>query len=161
MHSAPPIQLISHRPGAPGLRLGLGPGLRPRHALRQLQGLLDQHSFWAQGRSTAALGQMLRGSAAAVSAWQAERLVGFGRASSDRVYRAVLWDVVVAADQQGLGLGRAIVETLLHHRELASVERIYLMTSNSSGFYGRLGFTAVPTQQLLLKSRSGEWPSSG
>lgn len=151
MHRASSILLIRHRRGAPGLRLGLGPGLRPARALRQLQALLDQHSFWATGRSSADLYRMLEGSAAAVSAWQGQQLVGFGRASSDGIFRAVLWDVVVATELQGQGLGRKIVESLCAHPELQGVERTYLMTSNSAGFYTQLGFRQVDSQKLMRK----------
>jgi N-acetylglutamate synthase-like GNAT family acetyltransferase len=151
MQSVAPIQLIRHRSGAPGLRLGLGPGLRPVGALDQLQGLLDRNSFWAQGRSHTALTTMLRDSAAAVSVWQDRQLVGFGRASSDSLFRAVLWDVVVDEAHQGCGLGRRIVTSLLEHPRLRRVERIYLMTSNSSGFYQQLGFETVSNQHLMLK----------
>jgi N-acetylglutamate synthase-like GNAT family acetyltransferase len=94
---------------------------------------------------------MLRGSAAAVSAWQGPRLVGFGRATSDGIYRAVLWDVVVIRDLEGQGLGRQLVETRLEALPVASAERVYLMTTNSRGFYERLGFEEVQTQKLMLK----------
>ncbi len=92
---------------------------------------------------------MLRGSEAVVSAWQGERLVGFGRATSDGQYRAVLWDVVVARDQEGQGLGRRLVEALLEVPAIASAERVYLMTTNSHGFYERLGFKDVANQRLM------------
>ncbi|MBM5808288.1 MAG: GNAT family N-acetyltransferase [Cyanobacteria bacterium M_surface_9_m1_291] len=151
MHSSARVQLIRHGPGARGLRLGLGPGLRPARALKQLQQLLNDHSFWAQGRSLRALGQMLRGSAAAVSLWQGGQLVGFCRASSDGLFRAVVWDVVVAPELQGQGLGRQLVEALLAQPLLRRVERVYLMTSNSAGFYRQLGFEAVGSQQLMLR----------
>jgi len=154
MQSDAPIQLIRHCSGAPGLCLGLGPGLRPVGALNQLQGLLERNSFWAQGRSQAALKGMLRGSAAAVSVWQGRQLVGFGRASSDGLFRAVLWDVVVDEQHQGRGLGRRIVATLLEHPRLRRVERVYLMTSNSAGFYRQLGFETVSSQQLMLKTQT-------
>jgi len=94
---------------------------------------------------------MLLGSEAAVSAWQGQRLVGFGRATSDGIYRAVLWDVVVIRDLEGQGLGRKLVETLLMAAPVASAERVYLMTTNSQGFYERLGFREVVTQKLMLK----------
>ena len=77
------IRLIIHRSGALALRLGLGPAWMPVGALQQLQGLLDDHSFWAQGRSQADLCTMLSHSAAVISVWRGRRLVGFGRASSD------------------------------------------------------------------------------
>ena len=94
---------------------------------------------------------MLAGSQAAISAWQDSRLVGFGRATSDGVFRAVLWDVVVAGDHQGRGLGRRIMEALLGEPALRGVERTYLMTTNSAGFYEQLGFTAVDCQKLMLR----------
>jgi ribosomal protein S18 acetylase RimI-like enzyme len=146
-----PVRIVRHRPGAPGLRL-LG--------LAQLQRLLDQHSFWAQGRERSRLARMLSGSQAVVSAWRGRQLVGFGRATSDGIYRAVLWDVVVAIEHQGQGVGRRIVEALLMSPGLARVERVYLMTTNGSGFYQQLGFKACETQDLLLwQPISG--PSSG
>lgn len=141
--SAAPIQLIRHRRGA--WRLRRSPG--------QLQQLLDAHSFWASGRSLRELNRMLAGSQAVVSAWQGSRLVGFGRATSDGVFRAVLWDVVVAGDHQGRGLGRRIVEALLEEPALQGVERIYLMTTNSTGFYQQLGFKKVEGQDLMLRSK--------
>jgi len=146
------ICLLIHAPGAPGLRwLGLGPGLRPSRGLWKLQRLLDQHTFWAQGRSLQDLRHMLAGSAAVVSLWRGRRLVGFARASSDGVFRAVLWDVVIPEDLQGQGLGRQLVEALLNTPPLQGVERVYLMTTNSAGFYEQLGFVRVEGQQLLLR----------
>jgi ribosomal protein S18 acetylase RimI-like enzyme len=136
------IRLVRHRAGA--LRLRWLPG-----QLEQLQQLLDQHSFWAQGRSLAQLRRMLVGSQVVVSAWSGHQLVGFGRASSDGVFRAVLWDVVVATGFQGQGLGTRLVEALLAAPALRGVERTYLMTTNGVGFYEKLGFAPIPGQRLM------------
>jgi len=95
---------------------------------------------------------MLRASQAVVSAWQGRRLVGFGRATSDGVFRAVIWDVVIASDQQGQGVGRRLVEALLDARAVQTVERVYLMTTNSAGFYEQLGFERVERQALMVRS---------
>jgi ribosomal protein S18 acetylase RimI-like enzyme len=148
------IQLLRHAPGAPGLRwLGLGPGLRPTRGLLKLQRLFNHHAFWAQDRSYAKLRRLLAGSPVVVSLWRGKRLVGFGRASSDGACRAVLWDVVVAGDLQGRGLGRQVVEGLLSDSRLQQVERVYLMTTNSAGFYTQLGFEPAGSQHLLVKQR--------
>lgn len=119
----------------------------------QVQALFNANSFWARGRSRRALLRMLLGSCSVVSAWQGSRLVGIGRATSDGVFRSVLWDVVVAGEQQGRGLGRRIVQALLASPPVAVSERVYLMTTNSSGFYKRLGFNAQHGQQLLVLYR--------
>jgi len=148
-------RLLLHAPGAPGFRLlGLGPGLRPTRGLYKLQRLLNQHAFWAQGRSIQQLQRMLAGSSAVASLWRGKRLVGFARASSDGAFRAVLWDVVVPQDVQGRGLGRKLVEALLLHPSLARVERIYLMTTNGMGFYSQLGFERSEGQTLMLKTNN-------
>ena len=139
-----PIRLIRYHRGA--WRLRWWPG-----QLQQLQALLDAHSFWAQGRSPAQLRRMLAASQAVVSAWRGQRLVGFGRACSDGVFRAVLWDVVVAGEEQGQGLGRRLVEALLEAPALKNVERVYLMTTNSAGFYKQLGFAQSEAQRLMVR----------
>jgi ribosomal protein S18 acetylase RimI-like enzyme len=145
------LRLVRHRPGAAALRLGLGPDLLPAGSLRQLQALFQDHSFWAGNRSLTDLRRMLRGSEAVVSAWQGRRLVGFGRATSDGIYRAVLWDVVVTSELQGQGLGRELVSSLLSLPPLHRAERVYLMTTNGRGFYEKLGFRWVESQRLMLR----------
>ncbi len=141
--SVAPIRLVRH--GRLCLRL--------RWRLGALRALLDGHSFWAAGRQRTQLVRMLGGSQVVVSAWQGRALVGFGRATSDGVFRAVLWDVVVAEDHQGRGLGRRIVEELLSSPPVAAAERVYLMTTTGEGFYEKLGFKRVDSQRLMLKQR--------
>ena len=144
------IRLIQHAPGAPGLRwFGLGPGLRPTRGLLKLQRLFNKHAFWASGRSIAQLRRLLAGSTVVITLWRDKRMIGFGRATSDGIYRAVLWDVVVAGDLQGCGLGRQVVEALLTAPTIKSVERVYLMTTKSTDFYKQLGFQKTKKQKLL------------
>ena len=146
------IRLVRHAPGAPGLRwLGIGPSHLPSRGLLKLQRLFRKHAFWAQKRSVSDLRRMLKGSTVVVSLWRGKRLVGFGRASSDGLYRAVLWDIVVAGDLQGRGLGRTVVEALLESPALRGVERLYLMTTNSASFYGQFGFNSAEPQLLLIR----------
>ena len=145
------IKLVRHAPGAPGLRfLGLGPGYRPMRGIYKLQSLLDHHSFWANGRSIKNLKILLCKSSAIVTLWRGQRLIGFGRGTSDGIYRAVLWDVVVAEDVQGKGLGREVVQALLNFKCIKNVERIYLMTTEGSDFYKQLGFKVVEEQKLMI-----------
>lgn len=145
--TAVPIRLVRHGP----LRL------RMLWRLAALGGLLNGQSFWATGRSRSQLARMLRGSQVVVSVWEGSTLVGFGRATSDGVFRAVLWDVVVAEDQQGRGVGRRIVEALLRSPQVAAAERVYLMTTTGEGFYEKLGFSRVDSQRLMLRQhQAGE-----
>jgi ribosomal protein S18 acetylase RimI-like enzyme len=128
-------------------------GLLPR--LQELQALFNHHSFWARGRKRRELLRMLLGSSQVVTAWNQEHvLVGFGRATSDGVFRSVLWDVVVSKPYQGQGVGRQLVMALLESPAIGGAERIYLMTTNSSGFYEKIGFKPCDAQKLLIKSKN-------
>ena len=147
------IKLVKHARGAPGLRLlGLGPCLTPTKGLFKLRRLLSKHAFWANNRSYKQLRKMLRGSNVIVTIWRGKRLVGFGRANSDGIYRAVLWDVVVAGDLRGEGLGRRVLKALIESKELRNVERVYLMTTKSFGFYLQSGFDLADSQRLMIKT---------
>jgi N-acetylglutamate synthase-like GNAT family acetyltransferase len=86
------------------------------------------------------------------TAWDDTTLIGFARATSDGVYRATIWDVVVDPNYQGAGIGRKLVQTLITHPRLSRMERIYLMTTNQQTFYKRIGFTENQTTTMVLHS---------
>ena len=149
------VSLVRHAPTAPGLRLlGMGPWLTPTNALKKLQSFLNENTFWARGRNKKQICKMLFHSTVIVSLWKNKQLIGFGRATSDLVYRAVLWDIVIAPDHQGLGMGKLIIEAILTNKKIDSVERIYLMTTNSSEFYKQLGFKTNSKQSLLILDKN-------
>ena len=122
------------------------------HALPvgQLQTLFMDNSFWGRERRPAGLLRCLRGSDVIVSTWDGDDLVAVGRATSDGIYRAVLWDVVVRRDWQGRGAGRAVVNRLLAAPAVRRAERVYAMTTHGAGFYRRLGFHEEGKQHLML-----------
>ena len=149
------ISLVKHAPTAPGLRLlGIGPRLTPTNGLEKLQSFLNENTFWAKDRNKQQICKMLSNSTVVVSLWYRNQLIGFGRATSDLVFRAVLWDVVVASDRQGLGFGKLIIEAILTNKKIKSVERIYLMTTNSSEFYKQFGFKLNNKQSLLIINKN-------
>ena len=78
------------------------------------------------------------------------RLVGFGRAISDGVYQAALYDCAVATDHQGRGIGREIVEYLLAQVEGCNV--ILYASPGKEGFYERQGFCRMKTGMALFKN---------
>ena len=149
------ISLVKHAPTAPGLRLlGMGPRLTPTNGLEKLQFFLNKNTFWAKDRNKQQIYKMLSNSTVVVSLWHHNKLIGFGRATSDLVFRAVLWDVVIASDCQGLGLGKLIIESILTNKKIKSVERVYLMTTKSSEFYRQLGFKLNSKQSLLMINKN-------
>ena len=88
-----------------------------------------------------------------VTVWDGERTIGFARATSDGIYRATIWDVLIHPDYQGTGLGRKLVETVLSHPKMCRVERIYLMTTHQQSFYERIGFEVNASTTMVLPNQ--------
>lgn len=78
----------------------------------------------------------------ALSAWDGEHLIGFGRVLTDYVYRASIWDVIVDPDYQGQDIGTQIMQRILEHPSLKRVELFWLCTRDKQSFYEKLGFTS-------------------
>ncbi|MBV8887700.1 MAG: GNAT family N-acetyltransferase [Chroococcidiopsidaceae cyanobacterium CP_BM_RX_35] len=118
--------------------------------LSQLQSLLKRGAFWAQERSVEDLSIAIANSNPVITVWDQERLIGFARATSDGIYRATIWDVVIQPDYRSAGLGRKLVETVLSHPHMNRVERVYLMTTHQQQFYERIGFKANTSTTMVL-----------
>jgi ribosomal protein S18 acetylase RimI-like enzyme len=122
--------------------------------LDRLQALFNQSAFWAIDRQIEDLQIAINRSEPVISAWDVDRLVGFARATSDGIYRATIWDVVIDDRYQRLGLGRKLVEHVLSHPVMIRVERIYLTTTHQQGFYERMGFECNSSTTMVLTNKS-------
>ncbi|MDZ8104174.1 MAG: GNAT family N-acetyltransferase [Nostoc sp. DedQUE12a] len=118
--------------------------------LYQLQELLNISAFWAKGRSIEDLSIAITNSEPVISAWDSQRLIGFARATSDGIYRATIWDVVIHPEYRNNGLGSNLVETVLSHPRMRWVERVYLMTTHQQEFYKKIGFQPNTTTTMVL-----------
>lgn len=116
----------------------------------QLQELFRLTAFWAQDRKVDELKVAIANSEPAISVWNGKQLIGFARATSDGIYRATIWDVVVHPDYRGAGLGSKLVETVLSHPRINRVERVYLMTTHQQHFYERIGFERNASTTMVL-----------
>ncbi|MBE9167419.1 GNAT family N-acetyltransferase [Pleurocapsales cyanobacterium LEGE 06147] len=118
--------------------------------LHQLRNLLIIGAFWARQRKIEDLAIAIANSDPVVSVWDKQRLIGFARATSDCVYRAAIWDVVIDPEYRGVGLGRKLVETVVSHPRVNQVERVYLTTTHQQSFYERIGFKRNDTTTMIL-----------
>jgi len=145
------LHICKHSKGAPGLRFfGLGPNLLPCNGLLKLQEFLNENTFWARDRKLKQLKACLAQSDIVISIWLEQKIVGFGRALTDGIYRGVLWDVVIDEQYQGKGYGKLIVQTILNSKKMKDTQKIYLMTTNKKDFYCQLGFKEAKQQNLLI-----------
>ncbi len=88
-----------------------------------------------------------RNSLLKVFAYHGAKLVGAGRALSDGVWRAAIYDVAVLPEYQGKGIGSAIIRHLV---DSANVEVIMLYAvPGREAFYERFGFRKMKTAMAI------------
>ncbi|WP_274628978.1 GNAT family N-acetyltransferase [Arvimicrobium flavum] len=99
-------------------------------------------SYWG-GKRTDALHRSAFANSICAIALAEGRLVGFGRAAGDRALFARISDVIVAPNHRGKGIGKALVQALLAHPELATVSTWTLNTADAHRLYAQFGFRRV------------------
>jgi ribosomal protein S18 acetylase RimI-like enzyme len=88
-------------------------------------------------------------SRAVVFAYQGGRLIGFGRAISDGVCQAALYDVAVVPEWQKKGLGAEMVRGLI--ARLPGCNVLLYAAPGKEGFYSKLGFRRMLTGMALFR----------
>ena len=84
--------------------------------------------------------------------------VGIGRVLTDYALRAHLADVFIVPAARGRGLGKALVEMVLGHPELATVTHWTLTTSDAHGLYARHGFRSGEAEgRWMTLQRPSSW----
>lgn len=105
---------------------------------------LYQVNWWAKDRALTDVQKMLRHSNVVIGYAEVEtgKLVAFARVLTDYVYKALIFDVIVAEDYQQQGLGRALMDAILNHPDLKSVKHFELYClPEMMPFYHKWGFT--------------------
>jgi ribosomal protein S18 acetylase RimI-like enzyme len=78
------------------------------------------------------------------------QLIGFGRAISDGVYQAAIYDCAVIPEFQGKGLGAKLIKKLL--AQLADCNVILYASPGKEGFYQKHGFRKMKTGMAYFKN---------
>jgi predicted GNAT family N-acyltransferase len=104
---------------------------------------LFSQAHWASHRSMDDTEALLQKTDVFVTVRDEARLVGFGRALSDGVFRALLDDIIVDQGHRKQGVGGIVVKTLVE--QLSGIEEIYLHTDPPlESFYGKYGYKTYP-----------------
>ena len=83
-------------------------------------------------------------------AYHGEKLIGAGRAVSDGVWRAAIYDVVVLPEYQGKGVGTQIMNRIVQE---TNVDMIMLYaTPGKETFYSKIGFRKMKTAMAIMSN---------
>lgn len=118
---------------------------------------LLSESYWAQGRSLETVAASIRGSLC-FGVYEGDReedegQVGFARVVTDYATFAYLADVFVLESHRNRGLGKLLLEAVLHHPELQSCSWA-LFTLDAHAHYAQFGFERPAEPERLMRRKS-------
>ena len=111
--------------------------------------LLSENATWKVPTDPNRWRQILDNSAAVISAWDGDNLVGFTRGLSDTVRFAQVLEVLVHPEYREQGIGRELVSRLLDQPVMA-VRGVILGTPDKKAFYEKLGFKCLNEKAYLM-----------
>jgi ribosomal protein S18 acetylase RimI-like enzyme len=125
----------------PDMALRVIDRLEPRH-IDDLM-VLYAHASWSGHRSRDEVVRMLAGTTFVFGLVDdAGRMVGFSRVLTDGVYRGTLFDVIVHPDLRGGGLVKLLLDAVLRHPVVGSLEKLELQCYDDKvKLYEKWGFT--------------------
>ncbi|GAA4274722.1 GNAT family N-acetyltransferase [Aquimarina gracilis] len=107
---------------------------------------LFKQTNWAKNRTIEGIEFLLENTKNYVLVRDDTLLIGYGRALSDGIYRAMLDDIVVDHHYRKKGIGHQIVQELL--KQVSDIEQVFLNTKpelkhfyNTHGFHKCKAFT--------------------
>jgi ribosomal protein S18 acetylase RimI-like enzyme len=77
------------------------------------------------------------------------QLIGFGRAISDGVFQAAIYDVAILPEYQARGIGAIIIKTIMD--KFPDCNFILYAALGKEGFYQTLGFRKMKTGMALFR----------
>jgi GNAT superfamily N-acetyltransferase len=111
--------------------------------VRELNGLYHGE-WWSSGRTLEDVRRMVAASSVVVGLADrgTGRLAAFARVVTDGVFKALIFDVIVAPAFRGRGVGAALMDAVLAHPELRGVRHVELYClPEMVPFYRRWGFS--------------------
>jgi len=115
---------------------------------------LMKNEWWCKDRNLADVERILLTSDIALATTNEKgTIVGFARILTDYLYKALIFDVIVASQFRGHGLGKTIINRILKLDSLAEVKSFELYCPDRvCGFYEQLGFSQSKSR-LLTQTR--------
>jgi len=80
--------------------------------------------------------------------YDTDRLIGFGRAISDGVYQAAVYDCAVNPEYQGKGIGKLIIQKIM--QQVSNCTVVLYASPGKEGFYQKYGFRKMKTGMALF-----------
>jgi GNAT superfamily N-acetyltransferase len=107
-------------------------------------------AYWSAGRTRAVVEASLRHSRC-YGLYRGQTQVGLARVISDFAVFAYLCDVYILEEHRGQGLGKWLIDVMLHDPIYRTVRRWMLATRDAHGLYARYGFTPLAHPEIMME----------
>jgi aspartate/glutamate racemase/GNAT superfamily N-acetyltransferase len=108
-------------------------------------------SYWAEAIPPATVARSIQGSLCFGLFDAARRQVGFARVVTDRATFAYLCDVYILEEVRGQGLGKWLMDVVMHHPALTGLRRFALATRDAHELYSQFGFSPLKAPQRFME----------
>lgn len=124
---------------------------------------LYKNEFWSHHRQREEVVKMLGSTDVIIGIVDdRDRLLAFTRVLTDFVYRGIIFDVIVKPTHRKMGMGAQLMDAIINHPKLRSVEYIGLYClPQMFPFYERWGFTADTGGIQLMMRKQETSPVEG
>lgn len=99
---------------------------------------LSNRAYWSKGRSLETVSKSIHHSLC-FGVYKGSMQIGFARVVTDYATFGWLCDVFILEDYRGRGLGKWLVECVVEHPDLNSLQRIMLATRDAHQLYRNYG----------------------
>lgn len=114
---------------------------------------LYQKEWWTKGRSLEQTTMLISNSSIVIGVVdQNDQLVAFARILTDRVIKAIIFDVIVKDDQRGEGLGERLMNLIFNHEDLRTVREFELYCQDEmTPFYKKFDFRSLNEEMFYMR----------
>ena len=111
---------------------------------------LDKKSYWANGRSLAAIKKSIDNSLC-FGVYLNDKQVGFARVITDYAVFAYILDVFILEEHRKQGLGKLLMKKITEYPELQCLKRWGLATNDAHELYRKYGFKNLSHPEYMME----------
>ena len=138
---------MSDTPLPPGYEISTDPRSLD---LEVIHTFLATESYWSKGVPRAVVERAVCNSLC-FGVYHEGAQVGFARIVTDTATFALLADVFILAPHRGKGLSKALMRSVLTHKDLQGLRRLLLLTSDAHELYRQFGFVELANSWRFME----------
>ena len=122
--------------------------------IKLIHDFLSREAYWAKGRSLETVKTSIENSLCFGVYDAKENQVGFARVTTDYAVFAWILDVFILDDYRKKGLSKKLMDAIMEHSDLQSLQRWGLGTYDAHGLYEKYGFRVVQRPDIFMEKVS-------